>query len=285
MSATDIDTLPNHCGISLRSAHFDVVLDTLPEVAWWEIHSENFFGRGGKPIRLLDTVRKHYPVSFHGVGLSLGSTDPLNRDHLAQLKSLVDDYQPGLISEHVSWSSVGGVYFNDLLPLPYTEEALDHLVDRVSQVQDALGRRILMENPSTYLTFTDSVIPEHEFLVALARRSGCGLLLDVNNVYVNASNHGFDADDYLANIPGELVGEIHLAGHTVNTFEDGRVVIDSHNQPVCEPVWQLFEQTIRRIGPKPSLIEWDTDLPELAVLQAEAATAESLMERRHALAS
>lgn len=273
-------------GIGLRSEHHERVVAERPDVPWWEVHSENFFGDGGRPLEVLETVRERCPLSFHGVGLSMGSTDPLSRDHLQHLKALVDRFQPALVSEHVSWSSVGGVFYNDLLPLPYTEEALTLLIQRVEQVQEFLGRTLLMENPSTYLRYVDSPIPEQEFLVELARRSGCGLLLDVNNVYVCARNHGFDPIRYLDAIPGELVGEIHLAGHTVNTFEGGSIVIDTHNARVAEAVWALYAHTVKRIGAKPTLIEWDSDLPALETLLDEARQADRyLNEVPHALAS
>ncbi|MBA1148635.1 DUF692 domain-containing protein [Ectothiorhodospiraceae bacterium WFHF3C12] len=281
--------IPATAGIGLRAPHFDQVLRERPAAGWFEVHSENFFGAGGRPHEVLEAVRRDYAVSFHGVGLSLGSTDPLNRDHLARLRQLVSHYQPGLVSEHVAWSSFDGVYANDLLPLPYTEEALAHLCQRVDAVQEHLGRRILMENPSTYLAFTDSVIPEAEFLDALAARTGCGLILDLNNLYVNACNHGWDTGAYLARLDGRAVGEFHLAGHTRRAFEDGEVLIDTHNAPVCPAVWALFEQAVSLWGPRPALIEWDSDLPEFRVLQAEAAQAGEIMTRqgrqRHVLAS
>ncbi len=282
----DMQRQATRTGIGLRFDHHERVVAERPAVAWWEVHSENFFGDGGRPLQVLEAVAEDYPLSFHGVGLSMGSVDPLDREHLRHLKRLVERFQPALVSEHVAWSSVDGVFYNDLLPLPYTEEALALLVQRVDQVQDILGRPLLMENPSTYLRYVDSPIPEQEFLVELARRSGCGLLLDVNNVYVNASNHGFDAHRYLDAIPGGLVGEIHLAGHTVNNFDGGSIVIDTHNARVVEPVWELFAHTVRRIGPKPTLIEWDSDLPELEVLMDEAQLADGYLEETpHALAS
>ena len=278
-------TIPAHAGIGLRSAHHDALLQTRPATAWLEIHPENFFADGGKPLQLLEQVRALYPLSLHGVGLSLGSTDPLNKTHLSRLKHLIDQFQPGLVSEHLSWGSAGDRYLNDLLPLPYTAEALDHMVERVSQVQDYLGRQILIENVSSYLEFSVSDIPEWEFFAALARRAGCGLLLDINNVYVNACNHGFAAADFLTQIPAEFVQEIHLAGFSVNPVEGGEILIDTHSRPVCEQVWQLYQHTIDAIGPRPTLIEWDQDLPELNVLLAEAQRAEHILERAHALAA
>jgi len=231
------------------------------------------------------SLHGHYPLSLHGVGLSIGSTDPLDRQHLAKLKELIRRFEPALVSEHLSWGSVGGRYFNDLLPLPYTDEALYHLIARVAQVQDVLGRQILIENPSSYLQYIESAIPEWEFLVELAERTGCGVLLDVNNIYVSASNHGFDAGGYLRAVPRHLVREIHLAGFTVNRFDDGEILIDTHNRPVWPAVWALYRQAVQRFGPIPTLIEWDTDLPELAVLVDEVQRADAILEERHARAA
>ena len=278
--------IPACAGIGLRAGHYDAVLDRRPPVGWLEVHSENYFGAGGKPLYYLERIRAHYPLSLHGVGLSVGSTDPLDHRHLAALKRLIQRFEPALVSEHLSWGSVGGRHFNDLLPLPYTEEALDHLAARVSQVQEVLGRQVLIENPSSYLQYVESTIPEWEFLAELARRSGCGVLLDVNNIYVSACNHGFDASAYLRAIPRPAVQEIHLAGFTVNRFDDGEILIDTHNQPVCLAVWTLYRQAVQRFGEIPTLIEWDTDLPELTVLVAEAERADAiLLEERHAEAA
>jgi Uncharacterized protein conserved in bacteria len=277
--------IPVSAGIGLRADHYREVLETRPPVGWFEVHSENYFGDGGLPCDYLERVRAEYPVSLHGVGLSLGSADPLNMAHLKRLKSLIDRFQPGLVSEHLSWSSIGGRYLNDLAPLSYTEEALNHVADCVSSVQDYLGRRILIENISSYLEYVESSIPEWEFLKEVAQRAGCGILLDVNNVYVSARNHGFDPGHYLRCIPGDLVGEVHLAGFTVNRFERGELLIDTHNRPVAEEVWQLYALAIERFGPKPTLIEWDTDLPALEVLLEEAAKAARIMEANHVLAA
>jgi len=278
-------TIPAHAGIGLRSPHHDELLNTRPAVAWLEVHSENFFADGGKALHVLEQVRCDYPLSLHGVGLSLGSTDPLNSQHLARLKRLADHIQPGLLSEHLCWGSVNHRYFNDLLPLPYTAEALDHMVERVSQVQDYLGRQILIENVSSYLEFNVSDIPEWEFIAALVERSGCGLLLDVNNVYVNACNHGFDARDFLSHIPAEPVQEIHLAGFSINRVDEHDILIDTHSRAVCDEVWQLYQYTVNRLGPRPTLIEWDQDLPELQILLDEAQRAEHILERAHVLAA
>ncbi len=256
--------------IELQSSH--------PQVAWLEVHSENFFGDGGAPIHYLLNTRRDYPVSLHGVGLSLGSRDPLNQTHLARLKRLVEQVEPGLISEHLSWSSIGEVYFNDLLPLPYTEEALKHFCERVNQVQDVLGRQILIENPSGYMRYRHSVIPEWEFINEINQRTGAGLLIDVNNIFVSAFNLGFDPLHYLQAITAEQVAEIHLAGHTEKVFPDGTLLIDDHASPVCDAVWDLYVQALYLFGIKPTLIEWDSDLPTLEKLLSEATIANSYLE-------
>jgi len=276
--------IPATAGVGLRAPHYHEVLGQRPEIGWFEVHSENYFGAGGAPHHYLTRIRNDYPLSLHGVGLSLGSTDPLNIEHLGKLKALIDRYQPGLVSEHISWSSVDGRYFNDLLPLPYTEESLNHLVQRVQQTQDYLGRQILLENASTYLEFEFSTIPEWEFIGTLAERADCQLLFDVNNVYVNAQNHGFDPHLFVDAIPSSRVQEIHLAGHTRKELDDGKaILIDTHNDLVIEPVWVLYEQTLQRTGAVPTLIEWDADLPELTVLLEEAARAQSCLDQRQRL--
>ena len=271
-------------GIGLRAAHYAEVLEGRPAVGWLEVHSENYFG-GGRPLDYLERIRAHYPISLHGVGLSLGSTDPLDPAHLGKLKALIQRIEPGFVSEHLSWGSVDGRYFNDLLPLPYTEEALRHFCWRVVDAQELLGRRILIENPSTYLQFAESIIPEAEFLREVARITGCGILLDVNNVHVSAFNHGFDAARYLDAIPPRCVGELHLAGHTRAGDRRDAILIDTHNAPVPDPVWSLYEHALRRFGPVPTLIEWDADLPPLATLVAEAGRAQAMMEPPHARAA
>ena len=245
------------------------------------MHSENYFGEGGAPLRILERLRAHYPLSLHGVGMSLGSTDPLDRGHLAKLKALIERFEPGLVSDHLSWSSVGGRHFNDLLPLPYTEEALAHVSRRVLQAQEVIGRRLLVENPSSYLQPAEACIPEWEFLAELARRTGCGILLDVNNVYVSARNHGLDARRFIDSLPGRHVAEIHLAGFSSG---DG-VLIDTHSRPVAAEVWDLFARALERFGPQPALIEWDADLPPLSLLVAEAGHAQALLEDEHVLAA
>jgi uncharacterized protein (UPF0276 family) len=277
--------IPAHAGIGLRGPHVRDLIERQPALGWLEVHSENYFGAGGAPLRYLEHIRADYPLSLHGVGLSLGSADPLNRAHLERLRALCERFQPGLVSEHLSWGSIDGLYLNDLLPLPYTEEALDHFCLRVTQTQEFLGQQILIENPSSYLRYRHSTIPEHEFLVAVARRSGCGILLDVNNVYVSACNHGFDAEDYLQALPRALVEEVHLAGHAVKRHQRRDILIDDHGSRVREPVWGLFRQAIRRFGRVPALIEWDTDIPPLEILLDEAARAEAILaqEQHHAL--
>jgi uncharacterized protein (UPF0276 family) len=248
-------------------------------VAWFEVHAENYFG-GGSARRALERVRRDYPLSVHGVGLSLGSAEGLDAEHLRRIAELVRGIEPGLVSEHLSWSVIGGRYLADLLPLPMTEEALDVVCRHVEQTQTALQRRILIENPSTYLQFSHSSIPEWEFMAAVAQRSGCGILCDVNNIYVSARNHGWDAQTYLDALPADAVGEIHLAGHAVRTLDDGRVLwIDDHGARVAAEVWALYRQALRRFGAKPTLIEWDTDIPAFDVLVDEAAKATALMRR------
>lgn len=278
-------SIPARAGIGLRSVHHEEFLDTLPPVPWVEVHSENFFAAGGAQPRVLEQVRANYPLSLHGVGLVLGSTDPLDLAHLATLRTLVDRYQPGLVSEHLCWGAIGGRHTNDLLPLPYTEEALTHLIARVQQVQDALDRVILIENVSSYLEFNDSSMSEWEFLSAVAQASGCRILLDVNNVYVSARNHGFDARRYIDSIPAMLVGEIHLAGHSVEDYGGRDILVDTHGAPVCDDVWALYARALDRFGPVATLVEWDTDVPELARLIAEAHMAERHLEAARALAA
>lgn len=273
--------LPDSAGIGLRAPHVAQVLAERPPVPWFEVHSENYFADGGPALAALDRIRADYPISLHGVGLSLGTTDALDTAHLAKLARLVDRIEPAQVSEHLCWSSVNGRHFNDLLPLPYTREALDHVCARVSAVQECLGRKILVENVSSYLTFPESTMMESEFVVEVAVRTGCGLLVDVNNIYVNVRNHGGDADAYLAAIPPELVAEIHLAGFDAS----GPCLIDTHGAPVAPDVWALYERALRRFGRVPTLIEWDTDIPEFAVLQREAATAQSYLQAGIAVAA
>ena len=268
-------------GIGLRTPHVRQVLAERPAVPWLEIHSENYYVDGGPALAVLDRIRADYPLSLHGVGMSLGSTDPLDRAHLAKLARLIERTEPALVSEHLCWSGVGGRVLNDLLPLPHTEESLAHVCARVAEVQDFLGRIILVENVSTYLAFADATIPEWEFVAAVARRTGCKILCDVNNIYVNAINHGFDADAYLAAMPREAVAEIHLAGFEATTT----CLIDSHGAPVAPPVWALYRRAVALFGKVPTLIEWDTDIPALATLLSEAATAQTILDTPDALAA
>ena len=263
-------------GIALKHQHYRALLDSRPAVAWFEVHSENYLG-GGRPLAVLEALRADHPVSLHGVGLSLGSAGPLDRAHLDRIAALARRIEPALLSEHLSWSVGGGTYLNDLLPLPYTEEALAVFCTHVEEVQERLGRSILIENPSSYLAFEHSLIPEWEFLAAVVARSGCGLLLDVNNLYVSACNHGFDAPRSLAGLPAAAIGEIHLAGHTLRRFGEATLRIDDHGSAVAPEVWRLYAEALARLGPLPTLIEWDTAVPALPVLLAEAGKAARLL--------
>lgn len=267
--------VPARAGIGLRAVHHDEFLATRPGVPWVEVHSENFFADGGRQLAVLDAVRRDYGVSLHGVGLSLGSTDPLDAGHLQRLKRLVDRIEPALVSEHAAWGSVQGKFFNDLLPLPLTTEALDHLVSRVVEVQDRLRRQILVENVSSYLRLGADEMPEWTFMSDLASRSGCQILLDVNNIYVSSRNHGFDPLDYLAAVPVEQVAEMHLAGHSVVANGSEELLVDTHDAPVTPAVWALYATAIERFGQVPTLLEWDARLPPLADLVAEARKADA----------
>ncbi|MEX0807691.1 MAG: DUF692 domain-containing protein [Dongiaceae bacterium] len=270
--------IPPQAGIGLRHPHHRAMAEIRPPVSWLEVHSENFM-RGGPPLGLLTDLRRDYPVSLHGVGLSLGSAEPIDKTHLARLKALTDRIEPGLVSEHVSWSIADGTYLNDLLPLPYTAEALDALVANIDRAQNALGRTILIENPSTYLQFADSEMDEACFIVEALRRSGCGLLLDVNNVFVSARNHGFDAAAYIAAMPADRIGEIHLAGHSLRTIRGIELRIDDHASAVCDDVWSLYRGIVEKEGPIPTLIEWDAKIPPLDTLIAEAGKAQHMLGR------
>lgn len=274
-------------GIGLRFQHHRAFLDERPPVGFVEVHSENYLG-GGPAIRHLNSARREYPVSLHGVGLSLGSAEGLDANHLQRVCALADRIDPLFVSEHISWSVTGGVYLNDLLPLPYTEEALAIFCANVQEMQDTLKRPVLVENPSSYLQFTHSTIPEWEFVAEISKRTGCGLLLDVNNIYVSACNHGFDAGGYLRAMPHSAVREIHLAGHTAKQIGDQTLRIDDHGSAVCDEVWTLYGEAIRLLGPVPTLIEWDSRIPPLADIVAEAVKADvivqSLQERADAAA-
>lgn len=280
MSFQHFAPIPAQAGIGLRSHHFREILDAPPPVAWMETHPENYFGEGGAPLRILERIRGRYPLSFHGVGLSLGSTDPIDHAHLHKLKGLIDRFEPAFVSEHLSWSSVGGRFFNDLLPLPYTTESLDHLCARIDEVQTILKRPLLIENITRYLTWQDSPIPEGSFMAEAVKRTGCGILLDLNNVYVNSVNFHLDPFEFLDVIPPEAVQEIHLAGF--DRF--GRMLIDTHGQPVYPEVWGLYKWVLHHFGPRPTLIEWDTNMPPLAVLVEQATQADAILRGCHAAA-
>lgn len=288
--------VPALAGIGLKGQHCDEIVaglrrpegdfkkaGVLASVSWFEVHSENYMGAGGPPHRDLEAIRRDYPLSVHGVGLSLGSAQGLDENHLTRVKAVVDRYQPGLVSEHLSWSIADGVYLNDLAPLPYTAEALDTVCANVARMQDALGQTVLIENPSTYLQFNHSEMSEPDFVAAMVRRTGCNVLFDVNNVYVSAVNHGVEPARFLAQyldaLDPECIREIHLAGHHVTAFEGRPLLIDNHGSPVSPRVWEMYRETLRRTGPVATLIEWDCNIPELAVLCAEAVKAADILDR------
>jgi len=267
--------LPPRAGVGFKPEHFETILSERPDVGFFEIHAENYMGEGGPPHRRLEALRALYPVSLHGVGLSLGGPRPLDRDHLARLAALRRRYEPGLFSEHLAWSSHDVGFLDDLLPLPYTPETLRVVCEHIDQTQEAVGR-MLLENPSTYVRFADSDIPEAEFLGEIVRRTGCGLLLDVNNVEVQAGNHGIDPLAYLDAYPLEAVEEIHLAGYADAKDDSGAGFrIDAHDSPVRPNVWALYRLVVSRIGAKPTLVEWDNNVPEWPILHAEARRADS----------
>jgi len=274
--------LPARAGVGLRAPHHLEVLQRPGAAAWFEAHTENYFADGGAHVQALTRIRADHPLSLHGVGLSLGSTDALNVAHLAKVRRAVARFEPALLSEHLSWSSVDEHFANDLLPLPYTEEAIRHLGHRIVQTQDFLGRQILIENVSSYLQYECSRLTEWEFLAGVAAQSGCGILLDLNNIYVAAQNHGFDPWRYLDAIDPRSVKEIHLAGHDRVQIEGHELLIDTHGAPVCDAVWELYRGAVERFGALPTLIEWDTDIPTLDVLLAEAAKADAVRTCAHA---
>lgn len=277
--------IPDSAGIGLRAPHLQRVLAERPRVPWFEVHSENLFAAGGALHASMEQIRADYPISLHGVGLSLGSAGSLDAAHLARLAELVARYQPALVSEHLCWSALDDLHSNDLLPLPLTHEALTLTVAHIQQVQERLGRELLIENVSAYLRFTGADYSEWDFVAEAVRRSGCGLLLDVNNIYVNSVNHGFDPGDYLDAMPAASVREIHLAGFTRKTGLAVPLLIDTHSRPVDAAVWALYAQTLDRLGPVPTLIEWDQDIPELEVLLAEATKAEEMLDVYRMLAA
>lgn len=274
MSLEDLVQTDLGFGIGLRSTHYPHILEHWPELDWFEILSENFMHTGGRPVEILDQVAERYPVAMHGVSMNIGSVDPLDMDYLAELKKLRQRCGARWISDHLCWTGVDGVNLHDLLPLPYTEEALDHLAARIRTVQDFLGEPIVLENPSTYLEFSYSGLTEWEFLAELANASGCGLLLDVNNVFVTATNHGFDPADYLAGIPWDKVVYFHLAGHT--RFETH--LLDTHDGPVCDEVWQLYGDAHRLSGGRSTLMEWDAQIPSFEDVRSETWKARALRE-------
>lgn len=267
-------------GTSFKPEHLAAIIAEDGPQGFFEVHAENYMGAGGPPHRALERIRRDYPVSLHGVCMSLGGPQPLDREHLACFKTLVNRYEPALVSEHLAWSTHLDTYLNDLLPLPYTAATLSHVCDHIDEMQTAIGRPILLENPSTYVLFKDSSMSETEFIAEISRRTGCGLLLDVNNVFVSATNHGFSALDYLRDFPLSKVGEIHLAGHAEQADDEGDLLlIDSHDGPVADAVWRLYEIVIARRGPVPTLIEWDSDIPDWPVLRAEALAAQAILDR------
>jgi hypothetical protein len=261
--------IPLRAGAGFKTAHFSSIDETRPDVGWFEVHPENYMVLGGSFHHYLTAIRENYPLSLHGVGLSLGSVDGVCKQHMSSLKKLIDRYEPDLVSEHLSWSRWQSTSLNDLLPVPYTHEAMNVFVRNIDTAQMALGKTLLIENPSSYLAFKDADYTESDFLVTLAKQSGAKILLDVNNVYVSAMNHGFDANTYIEAIPAELVGEMHLAGHRINHTEHGAICIDDHGSAVADPVWKLYEFTLEHIGIKPTLIEWDNHVPAWAVLYKE----------------
>jgi uncharacterized protein len=274
-----IGPIPAQAGIGLRFAHHREVVDRKPRVGWFEVHSENYLGGGPTP-GILDVVRRDYPISLHGVGLSLGSAQGLSVAHLESIRELIERVEPGLVSEHLSWSVVDGVYLADLLPLPMTEEALEVVCRNVEHAQHVWRRRLLIENASSYLQYRHSTISEWDFLAAVAQRTGCAILCDVNNIYVSAFNHGWSASEYLNALPVDSIVEIHLAGHAVRQVDGGRTIrIDDHGSRVPEPVWALYREAIARFGRVPTLIEWDTDIPALDVLLAEAHRADEVLDQ------
>ena len=267
-------------GTSFKPEHLAAISAVSGRQGFFEVHAENYMGAGGPPHRALESVRRDHPISLHGVCMSLGGPQPLDKDHLRRFKTLVDRYEPALVSEHLAWSTHVDTYLNDLLPLPYTARTLAHVCDHVDEMQNAIGRPILLENPSTYVLFSESSMSETDFIREISWRTGCGLLLDINNVFVSATNHGFSALEYLRDFPLAKFGEIHLAGHAEQEDDEGELLlIDSHDGPVADAVWQLYEIVIARCGPIPTLIEWDSNIPDWPVLRAEALAAEAILDR------
>jgi len=268
----------SRAGVGLKPEHYEEILGAHPKLGFFEVHAENYMGDGGPPHHYLTKIRENYPLSVHGVGLSIGSSRPLDASHLARLKAVHDRYEPELFSEHLAWSGHGDTYFPDLLPVPYTAETLSLVVEHIDQVQETLGRPMLLENPATYISFENSEMPETTFLAEIVRQTSCGLLLDINNVFVSATNHGYGAKEYLDDFPMDAVDEIHLAGHATETDDAGAtLLIDAHDRPVADPVWDLYQSVVAEEGSIPTLIEWDADVPDWPILFAEAVSADKIM--------
>ena len=283
---TTMKPIPARGGVGLKAPHYKQILEERPDLGFFEVHAENYMGDGGPPLRYLEAIAEHYPLSLHGVGLSIGAARDLDVAHLGRLRGLIDRYQPGHFSEHLAWSTHDTGFLNDLLPVPYTAETLQNVVSHIDQVQDALGVRMLLENPTTYLAFAESTYAETDFIAEVVKRTGCGLLLDVNNVFISATNQQWDAHAYIDAFPLKHVKEIHLAGFTPEQDEKGRpLLIDTHSRPVDQDVWSLYDYAISRAGPVATLIEWDSDVPSLEELLAEAQRAEVIMLRREHLAA
>jgi len=272
-------------GTSFKHEHLAAILADGESRGFFEVHAENYMGAGGPPHRALETIRRDHPLSLHGVCMSIGGPQPLDQAHLVRFRNLVERYQPALVSEHLAWSTHETTCFNDLLPLPYTKATLTQVCDHIDQVQNAIRRPLLLENPSTYVTFDESTMSETDFIRSAARRTGCGLLLDINNVFVSATNHGFSPLQYLSDFPLASVGEIHLAGHVEQADDESELLlIDSHDRPVANAVWQLFATVVDRCGAVPTLVEWDSKIPDWTILKAEAAAAQAILDRCQTIA-
>lgn len=274
-------SIPPRAGAGLKPAHIDAILSDDYRIGFLEVHAENYMGDGGAPHRALTAIRQQFPISVHGVGLSIGSENGLDVAHIDRLKSVVDRYEPGLVSEHLAWSTHDNSYYNDLLPVPYDQPTLDRVCAHIDVVQDTLQRKILLENPSTYLQFEQSTMSETDFVREIAQRTGCGLLLDINNVFISATNQNYKPLSYLSEFPLDRVEEIHLAGHATDTDDEGEtLLIDAHDRPVDDAVWKLYDIVIGQIGPMPTLVEWDNDVPDWPVLRREAMLADDILQRR-----
>lgn len=280
---TTFTSAPARAGVGYKPVHLDGILAEPDAIGWLEVHAENYMGDGGPQLAQLKYLRERFPISCHGVGLSIGSDGPLDQEHLLRLKKLVGWLEPALFSEHLAWSTHDLGYMNDLLPVPYNENSLTKVVEHINQVQDVIGRQMMLENPSLYVSFEQSTMSEIEFLTEIVKRTGCGLLLDVNNVFVSATNQQTSAEEYLAAFPIQHIGEVHLGGHEVQTDDYGDpLLIDSHNKPVVDPVWALFDTLISRTGPLPTLIEWDNDVPTWDVMARESRLADAILLRKQA---